>query len=260
MCFVTTLFLQILSNLANDYGDSEKGTDNEDRIGPMRAVQSGQISLSEMKRAVIIFSALSFISGIVTTLLSFEIEELPLIFLFITLGLTAVAAAIKYTVGKSAYGYRGLGDLFVFLFFGLLGVCGTYYLQEKVINWEIFLPASGIGLLSVGVLNLNNMRDRESDQKAGKITLAVHLGEIGAKRYHSFLILTAILCFVSFTYLSGMQNWAWLWLLAVPLLLKNLITAVKETEPAKLDPLLKQLALSTALLVLCFGIGGLISL
>jgi 1,4-dihydroxy-2-naphthoate octaprenyltransferase len=256
MAFLTTLFLQILSNLANDYGDSEKGTDNEERTGPPRAVQSGSISLTQMRRAVVVFSGLSLLSGIVLIYLAFGPNNMLYALLFLTLGLLAIAAAIKYTVGKNAYGYRGMGDLFVFIFFGLVGVLGTYFLLNTELNPWVLLPASGMGLLSTGVLNLNNMRDIAGDKRARKITLAVMLGLKTAKAYHLLLLFGAVAFFFIFTATQMEGPWKWLWLITLPLLALNIFKTYSTSKPADLDPLLKQLALSTTALVLCFGIGG----
>jgi 1,4-dihydroxy-2-naphthoate octaprenyltransferase len=249
------LLLQILSNLANDYGDSEKGTDNEDRIGPKRAVQAGMLSFDEIKRGIYVCVALCLISG--TALIVTATKELNLgygIFFFL-LGLGAIAAAIKYTVGKSAYGYRGLGDLFVLLFFGLVGVCGSYYLLAHQIHYSVLLPAFTIGAFATGVLNLNNMRDRISDAKAGKITMVVKMGAEKAKRYHTLLIASgfiAALVYVPLNYTSTVQ---FLFIITLVLFRKHL-AAVKQVEnPADFDPMLKQLALSTFIFSILFAVG-----
>ena len=173
---LTTVFLQILSNLANDYGDAKKGTDNQHRVGPERAVQSGKISLKEMQAAIIIFSGLSLISGVIlisqaTKGLSSEVG-----ILFLIIGLLAIASAILYTVGKKAYGYSGFGDLFVFIFFGLIAVIGTFFLNTQFILPQIWLAAVSLGFFSTGVLNLNNLRDIENDRNSGKNTIVVRLG------------------------------------------------------------------------------------
>jgi 1,4-dihydroxy-2-naphthoate octaprenyltransferase len=163
LALVTTLLLQVLSNIANDYGDSEKGTDNDDRIGPKRAIQAGILSFAEMRTAIIIFSVLCLISGCSLIFVSLQ-EQALIALLFLALGIGAIAAALKYTIGKSAYGYNGMGDIFVLLFFGLVGVGGSYYLQAHTFDWTILLPGLAIGCFATGVLNLNNMRDRLSPQ------------------------------------------------------------------------------------------------
>ncbi|MAX82110.1 MAG: 1,4-dihydroxy-2-naphthoate octaprenyltransferase [Crocinitomicaceae bacterium] len=257
LAVTTTLFLQILSNLANDYGDGVKGTDNEERIGPQRAIQSGEITTQAMKRMIVVFVILSLASGIGLILVSFS-DDMFTSLVFLLLGMLSIAAAIKYTMGKGAYGYHGLGDLFVFLFFGLTGVVGTFYLHTHVMEWEIFLAASAVGFLSAGVLNLNNMRDRISDKNSGKNTLVVKIGGEAAKMYHAFLIIGAVICTALFILLEDIGAWAWIFLLTVPLFAKNLITVFKNKEPRLLDPLLKQLAISTLLFVLLLGVGSLL--
>jgi len=255
LAILTTLFLQILSNLANDYGDSEKGTDNDSRIGPERAIQSGSISFAEMKRAIYIFGVLAFVSGL--SLIYFGMSGLPLSYYlgFLLLGLLAIWAAIKYTVGDNAYGYRGLGDVFVFLFFGLTGVMGTYFLHTHSFDLDVLLPASTVGFLSVGVLNLNNMRDRISDQASGKNTLAVKFGFKGSKIYHTIIMLSAIASVCLFTLMNYQSPFQLIFLLAFPLIIHNIITVIKIVEPKQYDPLLKKLAMTTLLFVLTFGIG-----
>jgi len=252
---LTTLGLQVLSNFANDYGDGVKGTDNEDRVGPMRALQSGIISDREMKNAMIITSIITMIFAGILIFSTFEKEELFNVFLFFVLGILAVIAAIKYTVGKTAYGYRGLGDIFVFLFFGLLSTVGSYFLYTKMLNSSIWIIASIIGLLSTAVLNLNNMRDRKSDQKAGKFTLVVKLGAEKAKKYHFSLILFSFV--LSMIYLTNHTNYLnWFILIAfIPLFIH--LKVVRENKiPENLDPELKKVALSTVLFALLYLITG----
>lgn len=265
LALLTTLLLQILSNLANDYGDSQKGADNENRIGPARAVQSGLITPQAMKNGIIVSAVLSLISGI--ALLYFAMEgniTIPFVIMFL-LGLASIGAAIKYTVGKSAYGYRGMGDVFVFLFFGLLGVGGSFYLQignlAELVG--ILFPAIAMGLLCTGVLNLNNMRDIENDLAVGKVTLAASMGLAKAKNYHRFLILGAIFCSLVFSYFAFnfiRPSYALgLWFLSVPLLAMHLRKVISITENKLFDPLLKQLALSSALWAVLMSLGLVLS-
>lgn len=254
----TTLGLQVLSNLANDYGDFVKGTDNADRIGPPRALQSGLISKKEMKQGVLITVVVTFILAILLIYAAFGSENILPATLFLILGIGAIIAAIKYTVGDTAYGYRGLGDLFVFLFFGLLAVYGSYFLYVQNFDWKVLLPAGAIGFLSAGVLNLNNLRDRASDQKAGKNTLVVQIGERKAKIYHYSLILGAVFLFLIFSALTAKNLTELIYVpVFIPLLL-HLKRVVQNENPMLLDPELKVLALSTFFLSLLFGIGLLI--
>ena len=177
LALLTTIGFQVLSNFANDYGDGVKGTDNEDRIGPQRALQSGSISPDQMLNAIKITGFITFCIALLLIYFSFGRTHLNYFFLFLVFGLASIAAAIKYTMGKKAYGYSGYGDIFVFLFFGLLSVVGSYFLYTKSLDYTIFLPATSVGMLSVAVLNLNNMRDRASDEKANKRTFVVKIGD-----------------------------------------------------------------------------------
>ena len=251
---LTTLGLQILSNFANDYGDGVKGTDNENRIGPQRAIQSGAITVKAMKKGIIVTSLLTLVAAIALIYLSFGKDNLVYSLFFFFLGLAAIAAAIKYTVGKTAYGYRGLGDLFVFIFFGLVSVLGCYFLFSKELDILIILPAISIGLLSVAVLNLNNMRDQVSDAMSGKNTLVVKLGAKRAKIYHYFIILTALFLTLLFAILYNFKPVQYLFLLAYIPFLLHIKTVSKNTVPMELDPELKKVALGTFLLSVLLSI------
>lgn len=255
LSLLTTLFLQVLSNLANDYGDSVSGVDHDERQGPSRAVQAGKISLTAMKRALIICALLSFVSGVLLLFISFQDAWLyALIFLFIGLG--AIWAAIKYTVGKTPYGYQGLGDLFVLIFFGLVGVCGSYFLYSRSFDWMTVLPAISCGLFAVGVLNVNNIRDIESDIVAGKHSIPVRIGRSKARLYHLVLITVGWCCMLVYTNLTWTGHWLHLlYGLSLPLFLVNVKAVFTKEEPKQLDPFLKQLAISTLLFVLLFGAG-----
>lgn len=245
---LTTLGLQILSNFANDYGDGIKGTDNEDRVGPKRAIQSGVISPEAMKRAIIITSVLTFISAILLIYFAFGESNIWYSLIFLVLGILAIASAIRYTVGNTAYGYRGYGDAFVFVFFGLVSTLGVNFLYSKEVDYKLFLPAIAIGFLSVGVLNLNNMRDEESDRKSGKNTIVVKIGGAKAKKYHFFLVISAMVLMLLFAVLNNFQFDQYIFIVAYFPLTSHLITVYKNKDPKKLDPELKKLAISTFLL------------
>jgi 1,4-dihydroxy-2-naphthoate octaprenyltransferase len=254
LCFVTTLLLQVLSNLANDYGDSEKGTDNEDRIGPKRAVQAGLLSFKEIKTGIIIASLLALSTGLYLIYEGTKNLTISNSLVFLLLGLGAIVAAIKYTVGKSAYGYQGLGDIFVLLFFGWVGVGGSYYLLAQSWDRTILLPATAIGLLATAVLNLNNMRDRISDAKSNKITMAVRLGFNGAKRYHYSLFFAAIICIMVYGALVPHKTFIFL----LVFMLMMFVTHIKKVSTiqvlSEFDPLLKQVALGTFAFSILFGL------
>ena len=252
---LTTLGLQILSNFANDYGDGIKGTDNEDRVGPKRTIQSGVITPQAMKRAIILTSGLTLFSAIYLIYLAFGAHNLGYSLFYLILGIAAIASAIRYTVGNSAYGYRGFGDAFVFVFFGLVSTLGVNFLYSKQLDAILILPATAIGFLSVAVLNLNNMRDEASDRKSGKNTLVVKMGIENAKKYHYFLIIGAMFLVLIFAVLSNFHFDQYLFLIAYLPLVKHLITVHKNQNNKLLDPELKKVALSTfalsVLLALC---------
>lgn len=250
--FLTALFLQILSNFANDYGDSIHGADNNARKGPTRAVQAGEISAKQMKNAMILFAGLAFISGLYLLYLAKPIIGTTATLTLLAVGILAIAAAIAYTNGKKPYGYAGLGDISVFIFFGLVSVLGTHYLQTASINKVSILLAIGYGLLSVGVLNLNNMRDISSDLQAGKKSIPVRLGLAKAKIYHNILLTGALLCLLAVA--NELQLTAWVVPAFSFIIGLNLFMPLKVKEEIGFDPLLKWLSLSTLVLSLIFFI------
>lgn len=251
----TTLGLQVLSNFANDYGDGVKGTDNDERIGPARAIQSGLITQKEMKEAMVVTAITTLVLAILLIYAAFGGEQLLSAFIFFILGIAAIIAAIKYTVGNSAYGYRGMGDIFVFIFFGLVAVYGSYYLYSQDHEWTSIFPAISIGLLSVAVLNLNNLRDRISDEKAGKFTLVVKLGERRAKAYHYFLIIGALFFFLMYSVTRSSELNDLIYVFAFIPLILHLLRVFNNKEPKLLDPELKIVALSTFGISVLFSIG-----
>ena len=251
----TTLGLQILSNFANDYGDGVKGTDNEDRVGPKRTIQSGLITPKQMMRAMIITSALTFISALLLIYYSFKEDYLIYSLTFFFLGIIAIASAIRYTIGNTAYGYRGYGDIFVFVFFGLVSTLGIYFMFSKEMDYTLLLAASAIGMLSVGVLNLNNMRDEISDRKAKKNTIVVKIGGEKAKNYHYFLIIGAMVLIIIFSILKQFQFDQYLFLVAYIPLILHLKRVKDNTNPQLLDPELKKLSISTFLLSVLLALG-----
>jgi|TARA_R110000737_G_scaffold353394_1_gene404815 1,4-dihydroxy-2-naphthoate octaprenyltransferase len=250
---LTTLFFQILSNLSNDLGDHLKGTDNENRIGPMRSTQSGAISAKQMTNAVRIFVLLSFISAGVLIYIASKTLTVQAIWIYVGLGIASVLAALLYTLGKKAYGYHGLGDIFVFIFFGLVSVLGVYGLYSSSFSWANVPVACGIGLLSTAVLNLNNLRDHENDEVAGKRTMVVKLGFKNGKTYHFALILIAATCLSYFFILQSGGLSAIALILFVPLIFH--VKRVKEVEnPGDLDGELKKVALSTFFIAIAASI------
>lgn len=251
-CVLTAVLLQILSNLANDYGDFKKGTDGAKRVGPQREMQSGAITKKEMRRGLAFTTGLCFVLGalLVFVFAGLTWQELAV---FAALGISAVLAALLYTLGKHPYGYRGLGDLFCFLFFGLAAVAGTYYLATKSLDISVLLPASAMGFLSNAVLNINNMRDYENDKASGKNSLVVKLGLKNAFIYHCLLIGGAFICLTVYLVLHQAAWYSYLFLLLAILFIKDLI-AIKKTKPELLDPFLGRQVKHSFLLVVVYGI------
>ena len=252
---LTSLLLQILSNLANDYGDFTKGTDNHERIGPDRMVSTGAITPRQMIAGIGLVSTLALVSGIFLILEGFPHGDVLLKFVYLLLGLAAIGAAINYTIGKNPYGYSGFGDLFVFIFFGIIAVVGTYFLHGQTLHPEVFLPAISLGLLSTGVLNLNNLRDERSDILTKKHTLVVKMGGKWGRIYHATLIIFAILATSVYVVSSYKSMTQLLFLVSIPLLIRNMVVVLRNTIPADLNVELRNLSLSTLLFSITFGIG-----
>ena len=250
-----TLLFQVISNFANDYGDGLKGTDNDQRLGPKRVLQSGLLTSSQLKRGIVILSVVALFSVLLLLLVSFGMSNWPYFVLFFILGIASIWSAIRYTVGGNAYGYKGFGDLFVFLFFGLVSVLGSKFLYTFHISPSDLLPAVVLGSLSVSVLNLNNLRDHENDRFSNKNTLVVKFGYKWGKIYHLFLLILAFLASLGATYFSFDSYLNFLPLLVFIPLLFHAIKVLKTTSPSLLDPELKKVALLTFLWSICFLIG-----
>ena len=244
LMMLSAMLFQVLSNFANDYGDGIKGTDNAQRIGPERVFQAGLLSRDSLKKGIQFTAGLAFLVAITLIFLALGGNSWQYIFLFVVLSVASIWAAVKYTIGNNAYGYYGWGDIFVFLFFGGLSVLGSFFLQKNSLSIDAVLLVFVIGNLSVAVLNLNNMRDIESDKVAGKRTVAVILGVKNAKRYHIFLIMGALLGFFIFLYKKQPLNFGLPLLSCIPLVF-HLKRVINNTKPKDLDPELKIVALST---------------
>lgn len=255
LSILTAILLQILSNLANDYGDSTHGADHVERKGPQRAVQSGQVTAAGMRRAIIIASLLTMVSGVVLLWFAFGREAFSLALVFILVGAAAIGAAITYTTGKTPYGYAGLGDIAVLIFFGWVGVIGSYFVQARQLDWSIMLPATACGLLAVAVLNVNNIRDMESDLIAGKKSIPVRIGPANAKRYHWTLLTLSVTFAVLFCLINSGSLWQYLFLLSVPLLIRNGMAISRAQDLPSLNPWLKQMSLAALVFVILFSIG-----
>lgn len=254
----TTLFLQILSNISNDYGDAYSGADYADRVGPQRAVQSGQITLQTMFRAIVVFSILALISGVLLLLLAYERLQLSGLIIMLSVGILSIVAAICYTVGSRPYGYRGFGDLSTFIFFGLVGVEGSYIVYSGTFSLEVLLPASSIGLLSVGVLNMNNMRDMQSDARANKRTLIVIQGLSWGRKYQICIITLAFILLLIYILQFGRIEQL-LSMSSIPLFIKHLHIVATIDDNRKLDSQLKMVSVGTLLTTFLFVIGTIIS-
>jgi len=252
---ITSLLLQVLSNLANDYGDFTKGTDNHERIGPARMVSNGTISPRKMVWAIGVVSLFALVSGISLILVGVGGGDIIVKLLYLFLGLAAIVAAIKYTVGKNPYGYSGFGDVFVFLFFGLLAVMGTYFLHTHTIHYGILLPATSLGLLSAGVLNLNNLRDERSDTKSKKNTLVVKMGGEWGKMYHASLIVIAIMAAFIYVLLHYQDITQLMFVVSIPFLLRSVVVVFRNRIPSDLNVELRNLSLSTLFFAITFGVG-----
>lgn len=252
LAVLTALCLQILSNLSNELGDALKGTDADQHGRQAYGLQAGTITMQQMKRMIILFVVLSILFGSALIFTAFGSpivncfqssinrpivnRQIVNILIFLGLGLLAIIGAIKYTLGKHSYGYMGLGDLGVFLFFGLLSTMGAYYLQTQTLTWEVFWAGVAVGLPCVGVLNLNNIRDMNNDRAHGKHTFASLLGITGSKIYHTCLLIACLALFAL---------WGHLWVLTVVPVWVWHIGYIWTHEGSALDRQMPVLMLST---------------
>ena len=254
LALLTTLLFQVLSDYANDYGDAVKGTDDEGRLGPRRAIQTGQMSAEQMKRVIVATALLSALCSLALSVLAFG-ERFYLVLLFLALGGASIYAAIRYTVGADAYGYKGLGDVFVFLFFGLLSVLGSYFLYARSLDAALLLPACACGMLSTGVLNLNNMRDVQNDALKGKRTIPVRIGLSAAKRYHYALIAGGAGLMLYYSFLRGEPGLKLLYIISFAPLIRHLFFVSRVWECRDFDGQLKVVALCTFAMSALFFVG-----
>ncbi|OSM93998.1 MULTISPECIES: 1,4-dihydroxy-2-naphthoate polyprenyltransferase [Lonsdalea] len=257
LALLTAGLLQILSNLANDYGDAVKGSDTETRIGPLRGIQTGAISLTELRNALIVTVLLTIVSGI--SLVALACEQPVDIVVFLVFGLMAILAAITYTVGNRPYGYIGLGDVSVLIFFGWLSVAGSYVLQTGRFDSIVILPATACGLLATAVLNINNLRDIDNDRLSGKNTLAVRLGAQKARCYHMMLLMAAPLCLGLFALIYLQSPAGWLFILSLPLLVKQGRYVLRETTAFSMRPMLEKTVKCALLTNILFAAGVMLS-
>ena len=254
LTLVTAVLLQVLSNFANDYGDSIHGADNEHRFGPERMVLTGAISTGQMRKGVITTGSLAFITGIATLYFSIDIIGFKAAGLLLFLGIFAILAAYEYTASDTPYGYEGYGDISVFMFFGLLAVGGSYTLQVGQFNIWILLPAFSMGLFSTGVLNINNLRDLPTDYESDKKTVPVRLGMKQAKVYHAWLLALGCLFSIGYAVKTYQEWWQYLFLPVLLLFLLNGRAIRKGSQPQDFAPQLKKLSVFTLLYSVLFGV------
>jgi len=252
---LTTVCLQILSNLSNELGDVLRGTDTEERVGPQYGLNSGALTVADMKRLIGLFVILCMVAGAAMTWRAFGtlLDMTPILVLM--LGAAAIMGAMKYTLGPNPYGYRAKGDIYVFLFFGLVSVMGSYFVCTKGLglHWKLLLPAAAVGCFSVGVLNVNNIRDMKTDA-VNRITVAMKMGPHRARIYQTVLIILGWLLMISYCLLCWPSWWHWMWVITLPLYVKHLkgVWTLKDRE---LDPMLPLLVISTFALCLLMGLG-----
>lgn len=257
LALFTTLCLQILSNISNEVGDLEKGTDNDQRLGPIRSAQAGALTVQNLKNAIWLFVGLSIVSGTCLVWAAFGTLFCPKSLIMLGMGALAIVASIKYTFGKKAYGYVGLGDFFVFIFFGLVSTLGIFYLSTGRLPLRFILPAAAIGFLSTAVLNVNNMRDIKNDAQFNKRTMAVRLGVKWMKIYHLFLIVGAFVLMSRFAIILNNGLLGFLFYLTIPVFYIHL-SKVFKFKGKELDSQLKVLSISTLFFAILSGIGAIL--
>ncbi|MBR1569548.1 MAG: 1,4-dihydroxy-2-naphthoate octaprenyltransferase [Bacteroidales bacterium] len=252
---LTTVCLQILSNLSNELGDVLRGTDTPDRQGPQYGLNGGDMTVGQMKVLIGTFVGFCIVFGTLMTWRAFGTLFSMTPILVLMLGAAAIMGAMKYTLGRNPYGYRAKGDFYVFLFFGLVAVLGAYFVctAGAGLHWKLLLPASAIGFFSVGVLNVNNIRDMKTDAR-NRVTVAIKLGERNAKIYQTVLIGLGWACMIAYCLLCWPSVWHWLWALTLPLYILHL-RGVWTRHDKALDPMLPLLVMSTFLLSILAGVG-----
>ena len=253
---LTAVSLQILSNLSNELGDFLSGTDGDGRNGPAYSLQSNQLSVNAMRKAILITAIISVFCGTAMIWFSFGTLLAAEPIALLCLGAAAVWAAVRYTLGKNPYGYRGFGDIFVFVFFGLVSVCGSYFVLAHELPPMLFLPAASVGFFSVGVLNVNNLRDMETDKET-RVTIPLKIGVRNAKIYHCCLIAAGWICMMVYVFITHTSMWNYLFILALPLYIKQIVGVLTRTGRA-LDKMLPLLVMSTMLFCILAGVGALL--
>lgn len=254
LIMLTTVCLQILSNLSNELGDVLHGTDTADRQGPRYGLNGGEMTVRDMRLLIGLFVALSIAFGLWMIKVSYGTLLCMDGVCLMLLGAAAILGAMKYTLGRNPYGYRGLGDLFVFLFFGLVSVLGSYFVASHAFPHPfLLLPASAIGCFSVGVLNVNNIRDMKTDA-ANRTTVALRLGPKGARIYQTVLIVLGWVLLLTFSFLRYLDPWHFLFVITLPLYVEHL-RGVWKRQDSELDPMLPLLVSATFLLALLMGFG-----
>lgn len=253
LTILTTISLQILSNMSNELGDWLSGVDGTGREGPKYGIEGGGLTEDEMRSCIRITVLVCCILGLAMirssfgTILCMESEIL------VVLGAAAIWAAMHYTLGNKPYGYRGFGDIFVFIFFGLVPVAGGYFVCSHVIDFRTLIPGAAIGLFSVGVLNVNNIRDMKSDAGT-RITVPLRLGEHKAKIYHTVLITGGWTLMMLYTVIFTHGWLPFLYIITLPLYIKHL-SGVWKLSGRGLDPMLPMLVISTFIFSLLAGAG-----
>lgn len=255
LIILTTVSLQVLSNLSNELGDVLRGTDTAERQGPEYGLNGGGMTIQEMKVLIGVFIGLCVVFGTLMTWRAFgTLWDLTAVMILL-LGAAAIMGAMKYTLGHNPYGYRGKGDFYVFLFFGLVAVLGAYFVCTKGLglHWKLLLPATGTGCFSVGVLNVNNIRDMKTDA-ANRVTVAIKLGAHNARIYQTVLIGLGWAFMIAYCLLCWPSWWHWIWVITLPLYIKHL-HMIWTREDRALDPALPLLVMTTFGLCLLMGLG-----
>ena len=230
------LLLQIGVNLANDYFDFKKGIDTSERLGPVRVTQSGLIPLDRVRLAMIIIFSGALAVGLYLT----AVAGWPVL----AVGMACILASLAYSGGPFPLASHGLGDLFVFIFFGLVAVCGTYYVQALQVTTQVIWLSVPVGFLITAIIVVNNLRDIPTDRKSGKNTLAVILGERGAKLEYLLLVIGAYIMPAAFFFSGGFSVWVLLPLISIPMSIPNIIAVYKDKGPSLNKVLAKTAALS----------------
>ena len=245
------LFIQVGTNLSNDYSDARRGADTEDRLGPVRVTAGGLVPPKQVLFATYASFGMAVLCGIYLIIIAGPV--------LLLIGAASILAGVLYTGGPRPYGYEGFGEVFVFTFFGIVAVTGSYFVQRQALEWEAFVLAVPVGLLASAILVVNNVRDLETDRRAGKKTLAVRLGRANTRRLFAVMVALAYPTALIPTLVGSLNAWPVLVVLTIPIAIALVKTVASHTDGPTLNSALARSGLLELAFCLLLTIGLLLN-